>query len=122
MTQSTNYPASPVHSDAKAVAPGSSQVAVSSMADPGAWAVTAFGTTSFMLGIYNAGLLHGSSAVVLPVAFFFGGLIQIIVGVLEIARGNIFGAVVFGTYGPFWVIYGALLTWKTYSSRTCWSS
>jgi succinate-acetate transporter protein len=79
----------------------------STLADPGAWAVTAFATTSFMLGMYNAHLLSaGGTAIVIPVAFFFGGLIQIIVAVLEVARGNVFGAVVFGTYGPFWVIYG----------------
>jgi hypothetical protein len=80
---------------------------VSTLADPGAWAVTAFATTSFMLGMYNAHLISlGGAAIVIPVAFFFGGLIQIIVAVLEVARGNVFGAVVFGTYGPFWVIYG----------------
>ncbi len=60
-----------------------------------------------MLGMYNAHLISlGGAAIVIPVAFFFGGLIQIIVAVLEVARGNVFGAVVFGTYGPFWVIYG----------------
>ncbi|HEY1763031.1 MAG TPA: acetate uptake transporter [Acidimicrobiales bacterium] len=80
---------------------------VSTLADPGAWAVTAFATTSFMLGMYNAHLISvGGAAIVIPVAFFFGGLIQIIVAILEVARGNVFGAVVFGTYGPFWVIYG----------------
>jgi len=85
---------------------------VSTLADPGAWAVTAFATTSFMLGMYNTHLLNPAGAVIVfPVAFFFGGLIQIIVGVLEIGRGNVFGAVVFGTYGPFWVIYGAIGTW-----------
>jgi hypothetical protein len=81
------------------------------MADPGSWAVTAFATTSFMLGMYNAHLINAAGApIVIPVALFFGGLIQIIVGVLEVMRGNVFGAVVFGTYGPFWVIYGVLLT------------
>lgn len=81
--------------------------AVSSLADPGAWAVTAFATTSFMLGMYNAHLLNaGGAAIVIPVAFFFGGMVQIIVAILEVVRGNVFGAVVFGTYGPFWVIYG----------------
>jgi len=84
----------------------------SEMADPGAWAVTAFATTSFMLGVYNAGLLPKDGAViVLPVAFFFGGLIQIIVAILEVMRGNLFGAVVFGSYGPFWVILAAIETW-----------
>jgi hypothetical protein len=48
---------------------------------------------------------------VFPFAFFYGGLIQIIVGILEVQRGNLFGAVVFGTYGPFWVIYGAISIW-----------
>ncbi len=79
----------------------------SSLADPGAWAVTAFATTSFMLGMYNAHLISsGGAAIVIPVAFFFGGMVQIIVAILEVVRGNVFGAVVFGTYGPFWVIYG----------------
>lgn len=82
----------------------------SGLADPGAWAVTAFATTSFMLGIYNANLLSaGGALIVVPVALFFGGLIQILVGVLEVVRGNVFGAVVFGTYGPFWVIYGVIV-------------
>jgi succinate-acetate transporter protein len=59
---------------------------------PGAWAVTAFATTSFMLGWYNAGEIGSASLpIVFPVAFFFGGLVQIVVGVLEIARGNLFG-------------------------------
>lgn len=82
------------------------------LADPGAWAVLAFATTSFMLGLYNTHLIgQGSLPIVFPVAFFFGGMIQILVGILEIGRGNVFGAVVFGSYGPFWVIYGAIQVW-----------
>lgn len=81
------------------------------LADPGAWAVTAFATTSFMLGMYNANLIDKQGVgIVIPVALFFGGLIQIMVGVLEVIRMNLFGAVVFGTYGPFWVIYGMIET------------
>jgi hypothetical protein len=93
------------------VEPSARPQPVSTLADPGAWAVTAFATTSFMLGMYNAHLISaGGLPIVFPVAFFFGGFIQIIVGVLEVLRGNVFGAVVFGTYGPFWVIYGAIQT------------
>jgi len=81
------------------------------MADPAAWAVTAFATTSFMLGMFQTGLLNAAGTpIVLPAAFFFGGLVQIIVAVLEVSRGNLFGAAVFGTYGPFWVIFGAFET------------
>lgn len=61
--------------------------------------------------MYNAGLMDkGGIGVAVPFAFFFGGLIQIIVAILEIQRGNLFGAAVFGTYGPFWVIYASLNT------------
>jgi uncharacterized protein len=81
------------------------------MANPAPWAVTAFATTSAMLGMYQSGLLSSAGvAIVLPAAFFFGGLVQIIVAVLEFARGNMFGGAVFGTYGPFWVIFGAFQT------------
>lgn len=53
------------------------------MADPAAWAVTAFATTSFMLGMYQTGILNAvGTPIVLPAAFFFGGLVQIIVAVL----------------------------------------
>ena len=93
--------------------PSAPAAAVSShLADPGPWAVAAFATTSFILGLYNTHLLgSGSLPIVFPFAFFYGGLIQIIVGILEVQRGNLFGAVVFGTYGPFWVIYGAISIW-----------
>jgi succinate-acetate transporter protein len=91
---------------------GSLAPPASSLGDPGPWAVTAFATTSFMLGLYNAGLLgEASLPIVFPVAFFFGGLVQILVALLEVGRGNVFGAVVFGTYGPFWVIFAAIETW-----------
>jgi uncharacterized protein len=36
--------------------------------------------------------------------------VQIIVAILEFNRGNMFGGAVFGTYGPFWVIFGAFQT------------
>jgi len=81
------------------------------MANPAPWAVTAFATTSFMLGMYQTHLLNNAGIpIVLPAAFFFGGLVQIIVAVMEFSRGNLFGGAVFGTYGPFWVIVGAFDT------------
>lgn len=81
------------------------------MANPAPWAVTAFGTTSFMIGMYQTHLLDNRGLpIVLPAALFFGGLVQIIVAVMEFARGNLFGGAVFGTYGPFWVILGVFNT------------
>jgi uncharacterized protein len=85
--------------------------ATGGMANPAPWAVTAFATTSFMLGMYQTHLLNNAGiAIVLPAAFFFGGLVQIIVAILEFSRGNLFAGAVFGTYGPFWVIVGAFDT------------
>jgi succinate-acetate transporter protein len=81
------------------------------MANPAPWAVTAFGTTSFMIGMYQTGVLNPAGiSIVLPAAFFFGGLVQIIVAIMEFSRGNLFAGAVFGTYGPFWVILGAFDT------------
>jgi uncharacterized protein len=81
------------------------------MANPGPWAVTAFATTSFMLGMFQTGLLNNAGLpIVLPATFFFGGLVQIIVAIMEFSRGNLFAGAVFGTYGPFWVMFGAFET------------
>jgi uncharacterized protein len=83
----------------------------SGMANPAPWAVTAFATTSFMIGMYQTGILNSAGIpIVLPAAFFFGGLVQIIVAIMEFSRGNLFAGAVFGTYGPFWVILGAFDT------------
>ncbi|MDQ7092400.1 acetate uptake transporter [Desulfosporosinus sp. PR] len=74
--------------------------------NPGPWAVTAFSTTSFMLGIINAGIISGGcTPVVLDVAIFFGGIMQIIVAILEFMKGNTLTTTVFGTYGPFWLMF-----------------
>ena len=81
------------------------------MANPAPWAVTAFATTSFMLGMFQTGLLNNAGLpIVLPATFFFGGLVQIIVAIMEFSRGNMFAGAVFGTYGPFWVMFGAFQT------------
>jgi succinate-acetate transporter protein len=59
----------------------------------------------------NAGLFPAEAAsVVVPLAFAYGGLAQIIAGVLEFRNGNTFGTVAFISYGTFWWWY-ALLLW-----------
>jgi hypothetical protein len=42
------------------------------------------------------------------------------VAILEVARGNTFAARVFGTYGPFWIIYGLYVTF--YASKVSTAS
>jgi uncharacterized protein len=72
---------------------------------------SAFATTAFMVGMYNTGLLNSAGdQVVLPVTFFFGGLVLIICAVLHFARGDMFDGAIAGTFGPFWISYGAFQT------------
>lgn len=82
------------------------------LGNPGPWAVLAFSTTSFMLGAVNAGLLSGAGIpVVLDVALIFGGIMQIIVAVLEYINGNTFTNAVFGVFGSFWLCFAAFELW-----------
>jgi len=80
-------------------------------ANPAPLGLAGFGLTTVVLSSINAGLIDpaGASAVV-PLAFAFGGLAQIITGVLEYVNGNTFGTVAFTAYGAFWWWY-AFLVW-----------
>lgn len=112
MTTTLLEPAHTSTAQAAAAAP----VWNSSIADPGPLGILAFSTTSFMLGLYNAGIVDpAGAALVVPVALIFGGFIQIIAAIVQLMRGNVFGAAVFGSFGPFWVIY-ALIS-NTYAGK-----
>jgi hypothetical protein len=69
--------------------------------------------TTVVLSCINAGLLKGDTpnllAVVVPLAFAYGGLGQLIAGILEYKNGNTFGTVAFTSYGAFWFWYAFLL-------------
>ncbi len=74
--------------------------------DPGPIGLAAFAATTMMLSFFNAGFLDKSlELVVLPVALIYGGIVQIIAGVFEMFRNNIFGATAFMTYGAFWIAF-----------------
>jgi len=47
---------------------------------------------------------------ILAMAIFYGGIMQIIAGILEFKKGNTFGAVAFSSYGAFWLSFVALKT------------
>lgn len=67
-------------------------------------ALAAFAVTTFMLSVINAGLMNaGITPVVFGVALMFGGLTQLIAGVLQFRTGNTFGGVLFSTFGAFWL-------------------
>jgi len=79
-----------------------------SIADPGALGLGASATTTFVLSVFNAGLLPASlEPVVLPLALFYGGIAQFLAGMWEFRKGNTFGATAFGSYGMFWMSFAA---------------
>jgi succinate-acetate transporter protein len=41
-------------------------------------------------------------------ALFYGGVVQLLAGMWEFKTGNTFGALVFSSYGGFWMSYAAL--------------
>ena len=79
-------------------------------ANPAAVGLVAFGLTTVLLSAVNAGLLPaGGEGVVIPLALTFGGLIQIMAGLLEFQLGNTFGMTAFLSYGAFWWWFAATL-------------
>lgn len=67
-------------------------------------ALAAFAVTTFMLSMVNAGFVNsGVEPVVFGVALMFGGLTQLIAGVIQFRTENTFGGVLFGTFGAFWL-------------------
>ena len=76
------------------------------IADPGPLGLTAFATTTMVLSVFNSGLLDaGGTPAVFGLAFFYGGLAQLLAGMWEFVKGNTFGAVAFTSYGAFWLSF-----------------
>ena len=72
-------------------------------ANPGPLGLAGFGLTTVVLSCVNAGILPPAAvAAVVPLAFAYGGVAQLIAGVLEFKTGNTFGMVAFTSYGLFW--------------------
>src|SRR5450755_3013226 len=75
-----------------------------SPADPGPLGLGAFAATTFVLSMLNANLVGpGATATVFSFALVYGGLVQLLAGMWEFRTGNTFGAVVFSSYGAFWI-------------------
>jgi hypothetical protein len=80
-------------------------------ADPGPLGLAAFALTTFVLSMFNAGLVsHTGEPVVLGVALAYGGIAQVLAGMWEFRTGNTFGAVAFTSFGAFWISFWALIT------------
>jgi len=79
------------------------------IADPGPLGLAGFAMTTFVLSVFNADLVGNAklSAVVLPIALFYGGIAQLLAGMWEFRKNNTFGALAFASYGAFWLSLAA---------------
>jgi len=81
-----------------------------SVADPAALGLAGFALTTFLLSAANAGWTKGAGGEWIGYAFFYGGLAQLLAGMWEFKRQNVFGATAFSTYGAFWLGLGYYVT------------
>ena len=72
------------------------------LANPAPLGLMGFGMTTVLLNIHNAGFFALGS-MILAMGIFYGGLAQIIAGILEYRKGNTFGVTAFSSYGLFWL-------------------
>jgi len=61
-----------------------------------------FGMTTVLLNLHNAGL-YKLGAMILGMGICYGGLAQIIAGIMEWRKNNTFGTTAFCSYGLFWL-------------------
>src|SRR5581483_2842634 len=81
------------------------EAAAPASANPAPLGLAAFALTTFVLSASNAGWFAGGTTVVLGLAFFYGGLAQLLAGMWEFRAGNTFGAAAFASYGAFWLAF-----------------
>ncbi|MFO7612699.1 MAG: acetate uptake transporter [Clostridia bacterium] len=79
-----------------------------STANPAPLGLLGFGMTTVLLNIHNAGL-YPLGAMILGMGIFYGGIGQIIAGIMEWKKNNTFAMTAFTSYGLFWLTLVALL-------------
>jgi succinate-acetate transporter protein len=77
-------------------------------ANPAPLGLLAFGMTTVLLNIHNAGF-YGLSSMILAMGIFYGGIAQVIAGIMEWKKGNTFATTAFTSYGLFWLSLVALI-------------
>ncbi len=77
-------------------------------ANPAPLGLCAFGMTTILLSLHNAGFT-GLSSPIVAMALLYGGVAQAIVGIMEWKKKNSFGMLTFGSFGFFWITFAAIL-------------
>jgi len=80
-------------------------------ANPAPLGLCAFALTTFVLSLINLGTRGvDTPSIVISLAFGYGGLVQLLAGMWEMAVGNTFGATALSSYGGFWISFAIILT------------
>jgi succinate-acetate transporter protein len=80
------------------------------VANPGPLGLAAFALTTFVLSMFNAGLVSSAGEpIVFGLALAYGGLAQLLAGMWEFRTGNTFGATAFTSFGAFWLSFWAFV-------------
>jgi succinate-acetate transporter protein len=72
------------------------------IANPAPLGLCAFGMTTVLLNLHNAGFFEQNS-MILAMGIFYGGLAQVIAGIMEAKKNNTFGLTAFTSFGFFWL-------------------
>jgi succinate-acetate transporter protein len=76
--------------------------------NPAPLGLMGFGMTTVLLNLHNAGFF-GLGSMILAMGIFYGGMAQVIAGIMEWKKGNTFGTTAFISYGFFWLTLVALI-------------
>lgn len=76
-------------------------------ANPAPLGLIGFGMTTILLNIHNAGFFPLDS-MILAMGIFYGGMAQVVAGIMEFKKNNTFGTTAFTSYGFFWMALAAL--------------
>ncbi len=71
-------------------------------ANPAPLGLLAFGMTTVLLNLHNAGL-YGLGSTIVAMGICYGGVAQVIAGIMEWKKNNTFGTTAFVSYGLFWL-------------------
>ncbi|OJD36891.1 gpr fun34 family protein [Diplodia corticola] len=91
--------------------PGSYRAPKKDFANPAPLGLSAFALTTFVLSLINMKTCGiGEPNIVVALAYGYGGLVQLLAGMWEMAVGNTFGATALSSYGGFWLSFAIVLT------------
>jgi len=74
--------------------------------NPGPLGLMGFGMTTVLLNLFNSASIQSDALVMIfAMGVFYGGIAQIIAGILEWKKGNTFATTAFISYGSFWLTF-----------------